>query len=290
MRVEKLSTVDAFVAWDLDCDGPFAGVVRCAPKILVDGATLLARSTTYAFAVFGVRASGASAGVNASPEDRDAAVAAFVSEMEPHVEAGRLVLSAGTGVGDGAALGPLVPAGLPHRPEDAALVASGAVSVADALTEGGLGDREAVVVGDGPVAEAARGALVEAGATVIGGDLGTAAAVAFVAGRAGFVDHEVAATVGSPVVVPLTPVPLTAKAYATLSRAGVVYFPDFVALAAPLLAAFDADAPLDPLARVRLAAEGLASEGPDSWRVAVAAAEDFLATWQDKAPFGRPLA
>ena len=39
------------------------------------GAEMLARSVTYSFAAFGVKASGASAGINAKPDGRDAAVA-----------------------------------------------------------------------------------------------------------------------------------------------------------------------------------------------------------------------
>ena len=91
-------------------------------------------------------------------------------------------------------------------------------------------------------------------------------------------------------MVPLTPLPVTAKAYAVLRSAGITYVPDFVALAAPLLAACDAQNDTDPVERVRATVAELAPSGPDAWLVAVGMAEAFLSTWQDALPFGRPLA
>ena len=65
MKTRKLSSVDGFVLLDLENAPGSVGVVRSAPKILVSGAEMLARSVTYTFAAFGIRAGGASAGVNA---------------------------------------------------------------------------------------------------------------------------------------------------------------------------------------------------------------------------------
>jgi hypothetical protein len=45
MQVHKLTSTDGFIVFDLD-DAPALGVVRMAPKVLRDGAELLARSTT----------------------------------------------------------------------------------------------------------------------------------------------------------------------------------------------------------------------------------------------------
>ena len=78
--IQKLTSTEGFIAFDLD-DAPAAGVVRSAPKILVDGASLLARSLTYRFATFERKVGGASAGVNAAPDDRAGALAAFVGEV-----------------------------------------------------------------------------------------------------------------------------------------------------------------------------------------------------------------
>ena len=111
MSARTLSSTDAFVIVDLP-DAPIAcGVARLAPKILVDGASWLARSQTYQFAAFGRKASGASAGINVRIDERDAAIAAFTSELLPDVAGGRLALEAGAVTQQGAGRG---------QPDDAA--------------------------------------------------------------------------------------------------------------------------------------------------------------------------
>ena len=88
----------------------------------------------------------------------------------------------------------------------------------------------------------------------------------------------------------ITPLPVTAKAYAAFRRAGIVYVPDFIALAAPLLTTFDPASSADPLERIQQSMHDLTADGPDGWLVAIGRAEAFLSTWQDALPFGRPLA
>jgi len=97
VQIHKLTTTDAFVVFDL-ADAPGAGVVRSAPKILVDGATSLARTLTYRFATFERRIGGASAGVNAKPDERPDAVRAFATEALELVSDGRLLVEPGRGV------------------------------------------------------------------------------------------------------------------------------------------------------------------------------------------------
>ena len=80
MFIRKLPSTNAFVAVDL-ADAPGHGVVRCAPKILQGGAKDLARATTYALATLERQETGISAGINAAPSARDAAVAAFPQEV-----------------------------------------------------------------------------------------------------------------------------------------------------------------------------------------------------------------
>ena len=70
MRVQQLESTDAFVLFDLDGAEKATGVARLAPKVLHDSAELLARSVTYSFATFELRMTGASAGINAKPEQR----------------------------------------------------------------------------------------------------------------------------------------------------------------------------------------------------------------------------
>ena len=116
MKVQRLSTTDGFIVWDIDDAKASAGVVRLAPKVLQDGAVLLARSTTYAFGAFSIAGhAGASAAINAKPDDREAALAAFVDEVRPLAEAGTLQLSpsVGTAAGD---LAPLLPELEPGAP------------------------------------------------------------------------------------------------------------------------------------------------------------------------------
>ena len=99
MKVDKLSGTDGFVVYDLRDAATGVGIVRLAPKVLRDGAELLARSVTYAFASFGVAGhGGASGAVNAKPEAREDAVAAFVDEVRDRAEAGSLTLAPGTGL------------------------------------------------------------------------------------------------------------------------------------------------------------------------------------------------
>ncbi len=282
VKVQRLSSTDGFIVWDLDDATSSTGVVRLAPKVLQDGAVLLARSTTYGFASFGVAThAGASAAINAKPDGRDAAVAAFVEEVRPLAEAGRLSLAPalGTTAGDLAPLGWSDP--------DPALAAAGAIAAS--RVAGPLDWRTAAVVGSGPVVEATTAQLSEAGATIVDSRFDAACDVLFVAGKAGCLDHATADTVKASIIVPLTAVPVTARALAVLGKAERVVVPDFLSTAAPLLAAHDADAG-DPVQRVRDAAIALADQGTGMWLAAALAAEKILAGWTSEKPFGRPLA
>src|SRR6266545_6655990 len=207
VKVQRLSSTDGFIVWDLDDATSSTGVVRLAPKVLQDGAVLLARSTTYGFASFGVAThAGASAAINAKPDGRDAAVAAFVEEVRPLAEAGRLSLAPalGTTAGDLAPLGWSDP--------DPALAAAGAIAAS--RVAGPLDWRTAAVVGSGPVVEATTAQLSEAGATIVDSRFDAACDVLFVAGKAGCLDHATADTVKASIIVPLTAVPVTARALA----------------------------------------------------------------------------
>jgi glutamate dehydrogenase/leucine dehydrogenase len=239
---------------------------------------------TYSFAAFELRLGGVSAGINAKPEGRDAAIAAFVDEVKPLVASGAITLYASTGLSDSdlAALG--------TDPPDPALTAHSAIAAAEA-TLGGLDGKTVAVVGAGPVVDTATVTVSDRGA-IVADDSGVDATAdaLFVAGKTGVIDHDAAESVKAKVVVPLSPLPVTAKAYAAFRRAGIVYVPDFIALAAPLLAAFDSTTTTDPVDRVRQTMEQIAAEGPNAWLVAIGLAEAFLSTWQDALPFGRPLA
>ena len=282
MKVDKLSGTDGFVVYDLK-DAPTAvGIVRLAPKVLREGAELLARSVTYAFASFGVAGhGGASGAINAKPEAREDAVAAFVDEVRDRAEAGSLALAPGTGLteADLAPLGWTAP--------DPAVVAAGALAAA--RVAGPTDWRTAAVAGAGPVADAASAQLAEAGTTVVDGRMDAACDVLFVAGKAGALDHDTATAVQARTVVPLTPVPVTARALAVLRKGDRVVIPDFLSTAAPLLATYDGDGG-DPVQRIHAAVTDLAGEGTGLWLAAALRAEQNLAGWTDEKPFGRPLA
>jgi glutamate dehydrogenase/leucine dehydrogenase len=287
VKVQKLESTDGFIAFDF-ADGPAIGVVRLAPKVLRDGAELFARSTTYACASFGIRAGGGSAGINAKPDAAEAAVAAFVDEVTPLVDSGRWLPGPGVGLTD-EMLDALPEAERRRAAFDPIRQAEGAAAAA-AAAAGGLDGARVAIVGAGPVADAAAGAVTGAGGTPLAGaELSDACDVILVAGRAGMVDHSSSAEVKARVLVPLTPVPVTARAFALLGRQGCTVVPDFLSTAAPLLDAVDAGAG-DGVERVRDAVSGLASEGTGMWLAAVERAEETLRSWQDQLPFGRPLA
>jgi len=292
MRIQKLSSTSAFIAFDLD-DAPAVGVTRLARKVLQDGAELLARSTTYAFASFGIRMGGGSAGIDAEGDARYDAVTAFVGEVQPLVAEGRWATDPGVGLTEDD-LAPLRaddprPPALWSEGLAARLTAQGAVAAAAAARPGGLAEATVAVVGQGPLVDAAGEAAAAAGATVEGTSPDAAADVLLLAGKAGMLDHEAAAGVRADVVVPLTPVPITARAHAELSRAGRVHVPDFLATAAPLLHAHG-EGVADPVAAVAEKVASLAPHGTGLWLAAVEEAEAFLRTWRDSLPFGRPLA
>lgn len=287
MQFHKLTSTDGFIVFDLD-DAPAVGVVRLAPKVLRDGAELLARSTTYAAASFGLRVRGASGGINVKPEGKEAALAAFLEEVAELVDGDRWLPGAGVGL-TAADL-----ASLPKADQRAAAfdpTTAGESAVAAAMGAlGSLAGAQVGIVGTGPVADAAAASAATNGATAVpGASFDTSCDALLVAGKAGVLEHDLAATVQARVVVPLTPVPVTARALAVLGRAGVVVVPDFLSTAGPLLTALDAGNG-DPVHRVHEAVAALADEGTNLWMASALRAEDHLRTWQPELPFGRPLA
>jgi glutamate dehydrogenase/leucine dehydrogenase len=286
VEILKLDSTDGFIAFDLG-DAPAVGVVRQAPKVLRDGAELLARSTTYAGASFGLAIGGGSAGLNAKPDDRDAALAAFLEEVTPLVESGRWLPGPGVGIhADDLSSLP--------RSEDRSIAfdqtSAGESAVAAALgAVGSLDGKVVAIVGGGPITEAAAASVSANGGSPqpqAGFDADCDALL--VAGKAGVLEHDLAATVRAKVVVPLTPVPVTARALAVLGRAGVVVVPDFLSTAGPMLTALEKDGG-DAMTRVHESVAALAGEGTNLWTKAIENAEAHLRTWQDELPFGRPL-
>ncbi len=285
MQVHKLASTDGFIVFDLD-DVPAIGIARQAPKVLRDGAELLARSTTYAAASFGLQISGGSAGLNAKPEGRDEALAAFLDEVAPLVESGRWLPGPGLGIA------PDDLAALPRADVRTAAfdqTTAGESAVAAALGAlGSLDGKTVAIVGNGPITEAAAASAATNGASPLPqASMDAECDALLVAGKAGVLEHDLAATVRATTVVPLTPVPVTARALAVLGRAGVVVVPDFLSTAGSLLTALDPDGG-DPMLRVHDAVAALAGESTGLWMAAVTKAEDHLRTWQRRAPLRPP--
>jgi glutamate dehydrogenase/leucine dehydrogenase len=119
--------------------------------------------------------------------------------------------------------------------------------------------------------------------------------VLFIGSKAGTLSHEGAEQVRAEAVVPIGPVPLTTKALLGLQRRGIATVPDFLSLAAPHLAGFSG---LDDQRAAAEAATGAITEAVKEaaghadglFLGACTRAEAFLLTWQEKVPFGRPLA
>jgi glutamate dehydrogenase/leucine dehydrogenase len=337
--VQKLADSDAFIVSDLDGAPRHVGIVRLAPKILVDGATTLARSMTYLFASFEQQIGGGSAGINAKPDDRASAIEAFVAQVGPQVADGSLDLRAGKGLGD-TDLEPLrtqAPSPGPTPGAARSLLGPGAVAAAVAARDGLDGARVAIdglepasssildelagagatvvavsttagTVADPAGIDPARlsGALIEHGAAAVEHlDLEVAPAAAifaadadvlFVGSKVGAIDHETAAGVTAGLVVPIGPVPVTAKALAVLRRADAIVLPDFVTVAGPWFSAF-ADAPATVEALRPVVVDAITSvigevrahdDGP--LLGACYRAEGYLRSWRESLPFGRPLA
>ncbi len=100
MHIVRLTTVDAFIAFDLeDCDWN-AGGTRLAPDVTEEEAALLARAMTYKFAVLGRQAGGAKGAIRATPENRADAMARYLAEIRPMVDARTFGTGADLGTND----------------------------------------------------------------------------------------------------------------------------------------------------------------------------------------------
>jgi glutamate dehydrogenase/leucine dehydrogenase len=288
--VTKLASTDAFVVVDLP-GAPASGVVRRARKILHGSASDLARSATYTFGAFGVQRSGASAGINAEDSTAPEAIQAFVAEMVPIVASQDLQLEAGKGV-EAAQLAELhqsVGAG-PEVGSVDRLVA-GVVAATGWALGGDLAGRSVAIEGHDQAPPPLRAALTDAGATVVdvwGVDekpwlIWGADVDAIVAGsKPGALTHQGAPLVKAKAIVPWGPIPVTTKAFAQLRPTGCTIVPDFVSTAGLWLG--------DVSTRIIALLDEAASHPDGVLLGACYVAEAFIETWQERRPFGRPLA
>jgi len=179
MKTVRLQTVDALVAFDLDCPTS-AGGTRLAPDVSEQETQLLARAMTYKFAVLGFRIGGAKGAVRATPLERDDAIRRYCQEILPWVKARRFLTATdlGTLPADFQSLPGGDEQGLMHStyhgmPLDAFITGVGVATAAE-VAMAGLSGRTVAVEGFGKVGAAVaaevtrRGARLTAFSTVHG--------------------------------------------------------------------------------------------------------------------------
>lgn len=311
MTIQKISFPDlslssAYVVTDLDDASRATGVVRSAKKILQDGAKLLARSQTYAWAVLGQQISGASAGINTQGDERSGAIAGFCEQVLPRVSAGELSLDAAKGV-SAAELSDLLAAdrlgSRLHEDHDGAplgvaLLVAGVTAAAGAVL-GDIDGRTFAVEDQGDVTAALVAAITELGGKAVTDSapalFGVEADVLICGSKSGLIDHESAAGLAQQAIIPIGSTPITARGLAVARRRGIRVLADFVTTAGPLVVELTPTA--DPAELISTASEHVGSncsefaDHPDGDLLAACyKAEEFLRTWRDELPFGRPIA
>lgn len=282
---------DAFVFVDLDQADVATGIVRSAKKVLQDGARSLARHETYAWALLGARFSGASAGINTPPDHKTLAYEQFTHSLAASDSNHKLILRPGKGVPPG---------------DDSTfneLTARGVVAATRAAL-GGLDGRTVTVESGDPLADRIVALLAEGGAdtsSVAATEFESAQSQALICGsKVGLVDHEIGARLSQDVIIPMGPSPVTARAFAVLTKKGVRVIPAFLSACGPLFAhrtqleSPDSTPDIEALrtevdAFVTSKSEELAQHPEGAYMGACFAAEEFLATWLDELPFGRPF-
>src|SRR5687767_11024100 len=100
MRVERLTTVDGFIVFDLDDVRISAGGTRLAPDVTEAEVAQLARAMTYKFGVLGTRMGGAKAGVRAEPSEKPEVMARYCEEIRPLVESRTFLTGADLGTSE----------------------------------------------------------------------------------------------------------------------------------------------------------------------------------------------
>lgn len=287
--VKKLETVDAFVVVDLPDAATADGLVRCARKVLQDSTRAMARSRTYSWALLGQQVSGASAGINAVADTRTSAIEQFCAEIAPEVASGHLSLSAGKGV-DHEELASL---GTVPNPDPEAFVQGVLASAAAARNHAsgdpsGLDSATVAIEYDGGAGDLLRSALESRGAVVVSEGpeaLDTPADLLLFGSRPGVLDHGLAASIEHQILVPTGVMAFTPRALAVAQQRDIIVLPDFLTTAGPLAVRAGSD-PDEALTERTLAA---LNHDSGSVLGACLIAEQFLGSWCETLPFGRPI-
>jgi glutamate dehydrogenase (NAD(P)+) len=86
MRIQRLTTVDGFIAFDLDDCRVSAGGTRLAPDVTEAEACLLAQAMTYKFAALELEMGGAKAVIRAGSAQRAEVMRRYCEEIRPLIE------------------------------------------------------------------------------------------------------------------------------------------------------------------------------------------------------------
>jgi glutamate dehydrogenase/leucine dehydrogenase len=86
MKLHRLASIDAFIAFDLDGARTSAGGTRFAPDVSENEAALLARAMTYKFGVIERPVAGAKGAIRGAESDRSELLGAYCEEIRPLVE------------------------------------------------------------------------------------------------------------------------------------------------------------------------------------------------------------
>ena len=172
MRTLHLKTVDAFVAFDLECPTSGGGT-RLAPDVTERETQLLARAMTYKLAILGINMGGAKGAIRATASDRDDAVRRYVDEIRPLVESEKFLTATdlGTVPDDFRSLPSSAQDDLMHSqymgmPLDAYLTGLGVATAAETVL-GGLEGRTVAIEGFGKVGGATAVEMARRGARLV---------------------------------------------------------------------------------------------------------------------------
>ncbi len=305
VEVRTLASTDGFVVVDFP-GAPAAGPARRAKKILQSSATDLARSATYTFASWEIERSGASGGLNAIGDAIPAAVEAMVTELAPDVESGSLHLYPGKGLSaddlaplrDAAGLADLAGS---DRATTASVIAAARWAV------GGSLEGKRVAIEQTPASPAP--ADLQQSILSVGGEVvevpgidqkpwmiwGADVDVIMAGSKPGTLTHQGAEFVKAKALVPWGQIPFTTKAVATLLKKGeTVVVPDFISAAGGLVAGYlpgdEASVVKEIMSMVAVILTDVGTNPDGPLLGACYRAESFMTSWQERAPFGRPLA
>jgi glutamate dehydrogenase/leucine dehydrogenase len=132
--IQRLETVDGFIAFDFD-DARFSGGgTRYAPDVTEHEASLLARAMTYKFGVLGLQAGGAKGAVRGTADQKPELIARYCEEIRPLVESRRF----GTGPDLGTSEEDFAPIRDPSAPPSVMASRIGGDAIEDLITGFGV--------------------------------------------------------------------------------------------------------------------------------------------------------